>query len=58
MGLLEHLKNNSSTFHLRTKEEIDALFAEMEEIGQPVDNQLDFLIRMSMNTGDSVSPIT
>lgn len=48
MGLLEHLKNNSSTFHLRTKEEIDALFAEMEEIGQSVDNQLDFLIRMSI----------
>ena len=31
MGLLEHLKNNSSTFHLRTKEEIDALFAEMNQ---------------------------
>ena len=30
MGLLEHLKNNSSTFHLKTKEEIDVLFAEKE----------------------------
>lgn len=48
MELLEHLKTNSSTFHLRTKEEIDVLFAEMEEVGQPVDNQLDFLIRMSI----------
>ena len=48
MGLLEHLKNNSSTFHLKTKEEIDVLFAEMEEMGQHVDSQLDFLIRMSI----------
>ena len=48
MGLLEHLKTNSSTFHLRTKEEIDVLFAEMEEMGHPVDRQLDFLIRMSI----------
>ena len=48
MGLLEHLKSNSSTFHLRSKEEIDVLFAEMEEMGQYVDNQLDFLIRMSI----------
>lgn len=48
MGLLEHLKTNSSTFHLRSKEEIDVLFAEMEEMEQSVDSQLDFLIRMSI----------
>ena len=48
MGFLEHLKTNSSTFHLRTKEEIDVLFAEMEETGQYVDSHLDFLIRMSI----------
>jgi hypothetical protein len=48
MGILQHLKTNSSTFHLRTKEEIDVLFAEMEEKGQTVDSQLDFLIRMSI----------
>ncbi len=48
MGLLEHLKTNSSTFRLRSKEEIDILFSEMEEMGQHVDSQLDFLIRMSI----------
>ena len=48
MGLLENLKTNSSTFHLRSNDEIDALFAEMEEVGQYVDSQLDFLIRMSI----------
>ena len=48
MKLLERLKNDSTSFHIRTKEEIDALFAEMEEIGQLVDGQLDFLIRMSI----------
>jgi hypothetical protein len=48
MGLFEHLKTNSSTFHLRTKEEIDVLFAEMEDMSQTVDSQLDFLIRMSI----------
>lgn len=49
MGILEQLNNNSSTFHLRTKEEIDVLFVEMEEKGQPVDSQLDFHIRMSIH---------
>lgn len=48
MGLLEQLKTNSSTFHLRSKKEIDILFAEMEEMGQYLDSQLDFLIRMSI----------
>lgn len=31
MGLLEQLKANSSTFHIRKKEEIDMLFDELEE---------------------------
>lgn len=48
MGPLEQLKTNSSTFHLGSKEEIDVLFVEMEEMGQTVDSQLDFLIRMSI----------
>ena len=48
MLLLERLRNNSTSFHIRTKEEIDILFAEMEEIGQLVDSQLDFLLRMSI----------
>ena len=48
MGILEHLKNNSSTFHFRTKEEIDQLFNELSILRLPVDNKLDFCIRMSM----------
>ena len=48
MALLERLKNNSSTFHIKTKEEIDLLFSEMETIGQRVDDKLDFHIRMSI----------
>ena len=48
MGLLEQLKANSSTFHIRKKEEIDMLFDELEESRRTVDNKLDFLIRMSI----------
>lgn len=48
MGLLEQLKTNNSSFHFRSNEEIDILFSEMEEMGQYVDSQLDFLIRMSI----------
>lgn len=48
MALLERLKNNSTTFQIKTKEEIDLLFSEMETIGQRVDDKLDFHIRMSI----------
>ena len=48
MGILEHLKNNSNTFHFRMKEEIDQLFNELSILRLPVDNKLDFCIRMSM----------
>lgn len=48
MGLLQSLKNNSSTFHIRTKEEIDQLFSELSIQRLPIDNKLDFYIRMSI----------
>ena len=48
MTLLEHLKYNSSSIHIKAKEEIDLLFDEIEATGQPVDNELDFYIRMSI----------
>lgn len=48
MTLLERLKNNSSTFQIKTKEDIDLLFGDMETIGQRVDDKLDFHIRMSI----------
>lgn len=48
MELLKHLKANSSTFHLRSQEEIDELFREMAEQRLPIDDKLDFLIRMSI----------
>ena len=48
MGLLQKLKTNSSTFHIRTKEEIDQLFRELAEQKLPIDNKLDFHIRMSI----------
>ena len=48
MSILEHLKNNSSTLHIRTKEEIDQLFNELSFQKLPIDNKLDFYIRMSI----------
>ena len=48
MELLQYLKNNSSTFHIRTKEEIDQLFNELSVQKLPIDNKLDFYIRMSI----------
>ncbi len=48
MELLQYLKNNSSTFHIRKKEEIDQLFNELSIQKVPVDNKLDFYIRMSI----------
>ena len=48
MELLKHLKDNSSTFHLRAKEEVDELFREMAEQKLPIDDKLDFMIRMSI----------
>ena len=48
MGVLEHVKNNSSTLHIRTKEEIDQLFNELSIQKLPIDNKLDFYIRMSI----------
>ena len=48
MELLQYLKNNNSTFHLRTKEEIDQLFNELAVNKTPIDNKLDFYIRMSI----------
>jgi hypothetical protein len=48
MGLLQKIKTNSSTFHIRTKEEIDQLFRELAEQKLPVDNKMDFYIRMSI----------
>lgn len=48
MELLQCIKNNSSTFNLRTKEEIDQLFNELSVQKLPIDNKLDFCIRMSM----------
>ncbi len=48
MEILQHLKNNSSTFHIRTKEEIDQLFNELSAQELPVDNKLDFYIRLSI----------
>lgn len=48
MELLQHLKNNSSTFYIRTKEEIDQLFKELLVQKSPIDNKLDFYIRMSI----------
>lgn len=48
MGLLQKLKTNSSTFHIRTKEEIDQLFRELTEQKLPMDNKMDFYIRMSI----------
>lgn len=48
MGLLQNLKNNSSTFHIRTKEELDLLFNELSIQKLPIDNKLDFYIRMSI----------
>ena len=48
MGVLEHLKNNSSTLHIRTMEEIDQLFNELSIKKIPIDNKLDFYIRMSI----------
>lgn len=48
MGLLQSLKNNSSTFHIRTKEEIDQLFSELSILRLPIENKLDFYIRMSI----------
>ena len=48
MELLQYLKNNISTFHIRTKEEIDQLFNELSIQKLPVDNKLDFYIRMSI----------
>lgn len=48
MELLQRIKNNSSTFHIRTKEEIDQLFCELSMQKLPVDNKLDFYIRMSI----------
>lgn len=48
MELLQCLKNNSSTFHIRTKEEIDQLFNELSVQKLPIDNKLDFDIRMAI----------
>lgn len=48
MGLLQNLKANSSTFHIRTKEGIDQLFNELSIQKLPIDNKLDFYIRMSI----------
>lgn len=48
MELLQYIKNNSSTFHIRTKEEIDQLFEELSVQKLPIDNKLDFYIRMSI----------
>ena len=48
MELLHQIKSNSSTFHIRTKEEIDKLFNELSIQKLPVDNKLDFYIRMSI----------
>lgn len=48
MELLQYIKNNSSTFHIRTKEEIDQLFNELSVQKLPIDNKLDFYIRMSI----------
>lgn len=48
MGILQYLKKNSSTFHIQTKEEIDQLFNELSIQKEPVDNKLDFYIRMSI----------
>lgn len=48
MGLLQKFKANSSTFHIRSKEEIDQLFRELAEQKTPIDNKMDFYIRMSI----------
>ena len=48
MEILQYLKSNSSTFHIRTKEEIDQLFNELSVHKTPIDNKLDFYIRMSI----------
>ena len=48
MELLKHLMTNCSTFHIRTKEEIDQLFCELSIQKIPIDNKLDFYIRMSI----------
>ena len=48
MVLLHQLKNNSSTVFIRTKEEINHLFSEMASQKLPIDNNLDFKIRMSI----------
>ena len=48
MELLQCLKNNSSTFHIRTKEDIDQLFNELSVKKLPIDNKLDFDIRMAI----------
>ena len=42
MELLKHLKVSSSTFHLRTKEEIDELFREMAEQMLPIDDNFNY----------------
>lgn len=48
MKLLQYLESNSSTFHLRTKEEIDQLFNELSVHNTPIDKKLDFYIRVSI----------
>lgn len=55
MELLQCLKNNSSTFHIRTKEEIDQLFNELSVQKLPIDNKLDFDIRMAIQKGKAAA---
>lgn len=48
MGILDDLMNNSIICHLRTTEEINTLFDELEQRSQPIDDKLDLDIRMAI----------
>ncbi len=48
MGLLQNIKNKNASFFLRTKEEVEQLFAELRESHIILDSQWDFNIRMAL----------
>jgi len=48
MELYKKLKDNNGSIHLKTKEEVDQLFSEMQDLNVSVDKNLDFNIRMAI----------
>lgn len=48
MELYKKLKENNGSIHLKTKEEVDQLFHEMQDLNVSFDEKLDFNIRMAI----------